>query len=105
MVASRRRSGPYRRRRWTAALVAVGLVAALAAAAWSARGPDGPEARAQGAAPATTGVEPETTPATTGSTGETGEDPTGIAEASAPDVPKRLGSGQPVTFAFGGDVM
>ncbi|MFM7552669.1 MAG: CapA family protein [Actinomycetota bacterium] len=107
MVASRRRSGPYRRRRWTAALVAVGLVAALAAAAWSVRGPDGPEARAQGAAPATTGVDPATTsaPATAGSTGETGEDPTGIAETAAPDVPKRLGSGQPVTFAFGGDVM
>jgi len=108
MAASRRSPGPYRRRRWTAALVAVGLVAALAAAAWSLRAPDGPEARAQGApTAATTSVEPSTTSGsgTTAEDGGTTAQETGIAETGAAPIPTRLGSGEPVTFAFGGDVM
>jgi len=106
MPASRRSQGPYRRRRWIAALLALGLVVALAVVAWSVRGSDGPEARAQGAPPAaTTATTAETTtePAATGATdASTGAE---AAATAAPDIPKRLGSGEPVTFAFGGDVM
>ena len=73
------------------------LCLAIAALASACGGSSGEEASA--AAPATT-VEPATatTPATT-------EQAPVTTEVAKPEIPKRLGSGEPVTFAFGGDVM
>jgi len=92
-------SQPYRRRRWIAGLVLVAVIGIAVAAAWGLRGGDGTTARAQSAA-ATTAVAATPTAAAEPEPATTAE-----AVAAEPTIPKRLGSGEPVTFAFGGDVM
>ncbi len=96
--------GPYRRRRWVAALAVLACAALSVAAAWGLRGGDDSTARAQ-SQPATTAA--ATTAATTemAAATEPSDDVAAAAPTAAPDLPKRLGSGEPVTFAFGGDVM
>lgn len=84
----RRRRQQIRRRRAAALFVIVMAVAAVAVACGAMRAGDSGSPSTGGAAAPVTTVEP---PATT--------------VAAAPAAPKRLGSGEPVTFAFGGDVM
>jgi poly-gamma-glutamate synthesis protein (capsule biosynthesis protein) len=81
-------------RRVAVPVVLCALVAALASACGGSSGDD-----TAAAAPATT-----VAPATTSAPVTTEQAPV-TTEAAQPDLPKRLGSGQPVTFAFGGDVM
>ena len=81
-------------RRLAVSAVLCAVIAALASACGgSSSGEASAAAPAATAAPATT-----TAPVTTQQAPVT-------TEAAKPAVPKRLGSGEPVTFAFGGDVM
>lgn len=86
----RRRRQQIRRRRAAALFVLVMAIAAVGVACGAIRasGPTTAASTDADGAAATTAPEP---PATT--------------VAAAPATPKRLGSGEPVTFAFGGDVM
>ena len=81
-------------RRLVVSAVLCVLVAALAAACGGSS-----SGEASAAAPVTT-----VPPATAAAPATTAEAPV-TTEAAKPAIPKRLGSGQPVTFAFGGDVM
>lgn len=76
------------------AVILLALATALVTACGDATSDD-----ASAAAPATTAAAPVTTAAPV-----TVEDPV-VTEPVQPAIPKRLGSGEPVTFAFGGDVM
>ncbi|MGI9187797.1 MAG: CapA family protein [Gaiellales bacterium] len=80
-------------------VVLLALIASLSAACGSASSGD-----ASAAAPTTTAAPVTTSAPATTEAPVTTEAPIEAAPAE-PKLPKRLGSGEPVTFAFGGDVM